>query len=47
MATGIDALSRYLALHFAIAGDEGATLCTLDCGLAEGGLRLGVNMLMP
>jgi len=35
------------ALHLAIAGDKGATLCTLDRRLAEGGLALGVNTLMP
>ena len=35
------------ALHLAIAGDKGASLCTLDRRLAEGGLALGVNTLMP
>lgn len=35
------------ALHLAIAGDKGATLCTLDRRLAEGGMALGVNTLMP
>jgi predicted nucleic acid-binding protein len=35
------------ALRLAIAGDKGATLCTLDRRLAEGGMALGVNTLMP
>jgi predicted nucleic acid-binding protein len=35
------------ALHLAIARDEGASLCTLDRRLAEAGLALGVNTLMP
>lgn len=30
------------ALHLAIAGERGATLCTLDRRLAEGGTALGV-----
>lgn len=30
------------ALHLAICGDRGATLCTLDRRLAEAGLALGV-----
>lgn len=30
------------ALHLAVAGQRGATLCTLDRRLAEGGLALGV-----
>jgi predicted nucleic acid-binding protein len=34
------------ALHLAIAGDKGASLCTLDRRLAEGGMALGVNTLM-
>lgn len=29
------------ALHLAIAAERGATLCTLDRGLAEGGIALG------
>ncbi|WP_425500955.1 type II toxin-antitoxin system VapC family toxin [Skermanella pratensis] len=33
------------ALHLAIAGDEGAILCTLDHRLADGGIALGVNTL--
>jgi predicted nucleic acid-binding protein len=31
------------ALHLAIAGDKGASLCTLDRQLAEGGMALGVS----
>ena len=34
------------ALHLAIAGERGATLCTLDRCLAEGGLALGVSTLL-
>ena len=33
-------------LHLALAGQRGATLCTLDVRLAEGGLALGINTLM-
>ena len=31
------------ALHLAIAGSQGATLCTLDRRLAESGIAVGVN----
>lgn len=34
------------ALHLAIAGQRGATLCTLDTRLAERGLAVGVNTLL-
>ncbi len=34
------------ALHLAVAGQRGATLCTLDTRLAEGGLALGINTLL-
>ena len=34
------------ALHLAIAGDMGASLCTLDRRLADGGMAVGVNTLM-
>lgn len=34
------------ALHLAIAGQRGATLCTLDRRLAEGGLKLGVSTML-
>jgi predicted nucleic acid-binding protein len=34
------------ALHLAVAGQRGATLCTLDALLAEGGLAVGVATLM-
>lgn len=35
------------ALHLAVAGDKGASLCTLDRRLAEGGMALGVSTLLP
>jgi hypothetical protein len=35
------------ALHLAIAGDRGATLCTLDRRLIVAGEALGVSTLMP
>ncbi|MBI5165892.1 MAG: type II toxin-antitoxin system VapC family toxin [Magnetospirillum sp.] len=35
------------ALHLALARDYGATLCTLDRRLAESGLGLGVNTMVP
>lgn len=34
------------ALHLAICGDHGATLCTLDRRLAEAGVQLGVATLL-
>jgi uncharacterized protein len=34
------------ALHLAVAGHRGATLCTLDRRLAEAGLAVGVDTLM-
>ncbi len=34
------------ALHLAVAGQRGATLCTLDRRLAESGLALGVNTML-
>ncbi|ODU25807.1 type II toxin-antitoxin system VapC family toxin [Sphingopyxis sp. SCN 67-31] len=34
------------ALHLAVAGDRGATLCTLDQRLADAGAALGVSTLM-
>jgi len=34
------------ALHLAVAGQRGATLCTLDRRLAEAGLALGVDTLL-
>ncbi|MFZ2135672.1 MAG: type II toxin-antitoxin system VapC family toxin [Xanthobacteraceae bacterium] len=34
------------ALHLAICADNGATLCTLDCRLAEAGLKLGVKTML-
>ena len=34
------------ALHLAVAGDHGASLCTLDRRLAEAGLALGVRTTM-
>lgn len=34
------------ALHLAVCGDHGATLCTLDRRLAEAGAQLGVATLL-
>jgi predicted nucleic acid-binding protein len=34
------------ALHLAISADRGATLCTLDRGLADAGNALGVKTLL-
>jgi len=34
------------ALHLAVAGEHGASLCTLDRRLAEAGLTLGVKTVM-
>ena len=34
------------ALHLAVAGQRGATVCTLDRRLAESGIALGVNTML-
>ncbi|TLY59339.1 MAG: type II toxin-antitoxin system VapC family toxin [Gammaproteobacteria bacterium] len=34
------------ALHLAIAGDQGATLCSLDKRLADAGSAIGVKTLL-
>jgi hypothetical protein len=33
-------------LHLAVAGQRGATVCTLDRRLAESGIALGVNTML-
>ena len=35
------------ALHLAVAGSHGATLCTLDKRLAEAGPQLGIAVIVP
>ena len=34
------------ALHLAVASDDGATLCTLDGRMSEGGLSIGIPTLL-